>query len=114
MHHHWVRGWCTWCSRRFAAPSYMQLYRAYHAALCDHSLTVHRMIAHQDVPPVVEIDYTNWKGERATRRIRPHDVRHAHNEYHTTPQWLLGSRDLDKDTYRTFAMKDIHSWKELP
>ena len=62
----------------------------------------------------VEIDYTNHHGERAIRRIIPrHIFWSSGNEWHPEPQWLLYARDLEKDADRTFAMKDIHSWKPI-
>ena len=59
----------------------------------------------------VIIDYTNYRGERSTRRIRPNELVFGQNAYHTTPQWLLVAVDIKKNAIRTFAMKDIHSWK---
>ena len=59
---------------------------------------------------VVEIDYTNYKGERAKRRIWPLNMFHGINKYHRGPQWLLAAIDIDKSALRVFAMKDIHSW----
>lgn len=62
----------------------------------------------------VEIDYTNWKNERSVRRIVPINVYFGSNQYHPEQQWLLEATDLDKNAPRTFAMKDIHSWKPIP
>lgn len=60
----------------------------------------------------VYIDYTNHKGERAIRRIRPVSIRHDTSEYHATPQWILRAYDMDRDVWRNFAMRDIHSWNK--
>ena len=63
----------------------------------------------------VFLDYTNWKGERRTRRVTPITVDFTSTEWHPEPQWLLTALDLDKGgEVRTFAMKDIHSWKAQP
>lgn len=64
---------------------------------------------------VVEIDYTNYRGERSTRRILPinNGLRFGSNEYHTIEQWLLPALDVVKGQVREFAMSDIHSWKEV-
>lgn len=65
---------------------------------------------------VVEIDYTNHRGERSVRRIEPDDdfpMRFGRTAYHPEPQWLLDAMDLDKNEERTFAMKDIHSWTTI-
>jgi len=61
----------------------------------------------------VEIDYTNWKNERAFRRI-PINVYYGSNEFHPEQQWLMEATDLDKNALRCFAMKDIHSWRQIP
>ena len=58
----------------------------------------------------VAILYTNWKGETAARRIIPIAVWFGHTEWHEQDQWLLKALDVDKDTERDFAMKDIKKW----
>lgn len=58
----------------------------------------------------VLIDYTNWRGERATRRIRPLRIVFENNEWHPNTQWLLEAVDLDKGEERAFAVAAIHSW----
>lgn len=58
----------------------------------------------------VEIDYTNWKGERSIRKIVPRQLFEGKNEWHPELQWLVLALDLDKQADRNFAMKDIHSW----
>ncbi len=59
----------------------------------------------------VLIDYTNYRGERAVRRIRPLTVRFENSEWHPETQWLLRAVDIEKGATRDFAMKDIHSWE---
>ena len=61
----------------------------------------------------VLIDYTNYRGERAVRRIRPLTVRFENNEWHPETQWLLLAVDIEKGATRDFAVKDIHSWKPV-
>lgn len=61
----------------------------------------------------VEIDYTNWRGERSMRRIKPLGLLFENNEWHTETQWLLEALDVDKRVVRTFALAQIHSWKPL-
>lgn len=58
----------------------------------------------------VVIDYTNWRGERKTRRIRPLRIDFENNEWHPDSQWLLLAVDLDTASHRTFAIANIHSW----
>ncbi len=62
----------------------------------------------------VLIDYTNYRGERSIRRIRPmmpNPMRFDRSDWHPEMQWLLRAHDIDKGMLRDFAMKDIHSWK---
>ena len=56
----------------------------------------------------VVIDYTNYRGERAKRKIRPISIKFGSNQWHAEPQWLMDALDLDKNEVRTFAMRDIH------
>lgn len=60
---------------------------------------------------LAEIDYTNWRGERAVRKIIPICIFYASNTYHKDEQWLLEAIDHDKGEIRIFAMNKIHSWK---
>jgi hypothetical protein len=61
----------------------------------------------------VLIDYTNYRGVRSVRGIRPTGrVVFESNEWHPEPQWLLYAIDLGRNNeIRTFAMKNIHSWQ---
>ena len=59
----------------------------------------------------VEIDYTNWRGERSIRHIWPMQLFYGINKYHSGPQWFVMAVDLEKRAVRVFAMKLIHSWK---
>ena len=60
---------------------------------------------------VVVIDYTNWKGERAKRRIKPLNIVFENNEWHPTSQWMVKAVDMEKLETRFFALANIHSWK---
>lgn len=62
-------------------------------------------------PKAVLIDYTNYRGERKRYRVRPVGFDWGTTQYHTEPQWLMRALDLDRQVERTFAMKDVHSWK---
>lgn len=64
-----------------------------------------------DQPRWVRIIYTNYKGERRTYTIIPHQVTFGNNEWHTTEQWLLSATDIDRNVVRQFAMKDISTWE---
>lgn len=60
---------------------------------------------------VVSIDYTNWRGERSERRIRPLRLLFENSEWHHETQWVLEAFDLEKRAKRSFAIANIHSWK---
>jgi predicted DNA-binding transcriptional regulator YafY len=60
---------------------------------------------------IIKIVYTNYKGETGLRTIIPKEIIFNSNEYHKEEQWLLIAFDLDKNAERTFALKDIKSWK---
>lgn len=60
---------------------------------------------------IVEIVYTNWKGVTAIRHIIPKDIFFGSTEWHTEEQWLLNAFDVDKQADRSFALRDIKSWK---
>lgn len=62
---------------------------------------------------VVEIDYTNWRGERSVRRIKPLRLFFGKTEHHVTDQWLLDAFDYGKDAERTFSIKDVHAWRPV-
>lgn len=55
----------------------------------------------------VTIEYTNYKGVTATRRIIPKKLWFGATEYHPQEQWLLRAYDLDKSAYRDFALVDF-------
>lgn len=58
----------------------------------------------------VSIDYTNYRGERRARLIRPLSLYFGTTDWHPTPQWLLHAVDCEKGEVRDFAMSSIHSW----
>lgn len=59
----------------------------------------------------VRIDYTNFRGERAWRRVVPLRWVFETTEWHPEEQWIMYGIDLDKMRERGFAMKDIHKWE---
>ena len=60
----------------------------------------------------VTIDYTNWRGERGHRYVRPIRMEWGSNEWHREPQWLLIAYDAERRAERAFAMSCIHSWAQ--
>lgn len=63
-----------------------------------------------DLAQMVRIDYTNYRGERAVRRVVPHRLYFGEVEWHSGTQWILDAWDVDKDAIRSFAMVDICRW----
>ena len=57
------------------------------------------------------IDYTNWRGERAERRVIPYTLKWGSNEWHPEMQWMMLAHDVDKKLDRWFAMNAVHSWR---
>lgn len=62
----------------------------------------------------VNIDYTNYKGERRTREIWPIRIIFGTTPEHPEDQWLMYALDTARGVFRTFAMKDIHAWVPIP
>jgi uncharacterized protein (DUF1684 family) len=63
---------------------------------------------------LVEIDYTNWRGERRKRQIIPTGrMEFANTEWHPDTQWLIEATDVEDGKLKDFAMKDIHSWQPV-
>lgn len=63
---------------------------------------------------LVEIDYTNWRGERRKRIVRPIEIKFQSTQWHPESQWILRAIDINDtlgDSVKGFAMKDIHSWE---
>lgn len=58
----------------------------------------------------VKIIYTNYRGKKSERIIKPVSLWYGSTEWHTEEQWLLHAIDLEKDAERDFAMKDIEHW----
>lgn len=63
---------------------------------------------------IVTIDYTNWRGERRTRKIIPLCIKFEANKWHRIPQWLLLAIDMETTGEKTFALSGIHSWTPTP
>lgn len=63
-----------------------------------------------DRATLVQIDYTNWRGERGKRNITPIGTWFGKTDWHNVPQWFMKAMDQDKKQIRDFALKDIHSW----
>ena len=62
---------------------------------------------------IIEIDYTDWRGERRTRQIRPIRAWFGTTVYHPGLQWLWSAWCLESMEERDFAQSGIHSWRVL-
>lgn len=56
---------------------------------------------------VIRFWYTNHKGEKAFRTVRPTKLYYGESEWHHGKQWLLNGICHDRNELRTFAIKDI-------
>ncbi len=59
---------------------------------------------------IVRIDYINYRGERAIRRVIPGRCYLGEVTWHPGVQWVLDAWDVDKDAIRSFAIADIQRW----
>jgi predicted DNA-binding transcriptional regulator YafY len=59
----------------------------------------------------VVIDYTNWRGERSERTVRPIRFYFGSSQWHPRMQWLMEAFDTSKSTNLVFALGGIHSWR---
>lgn len=62
---------------------------------------------------ILILDYTNYRGERSTRRVRPIRWEWSQSEFHPGgTHYFLRALDLDKQDIRMFLASDIHSMSE--
>lgn len=59
---------------------------------------------------LVTVNYTNYRGETADRKVLPINIQFKSNEFHKEKQWLMSVYDVERGVHREFAMKDIHSF----
>jgi len=59
---------------------------------------------------IITADYTNWRGERRFRRLRPRLVWFGATDYHPEPQWFLRARDLEDGAVKDFALAGFHGF----
>lgn len=61
----------------------------------------------------VVLDYTNWKGDRRLRRVRPGQLWFGLSEWHGDRQhWFLRAIDIETMQVRDFLLSNIHSMAE--
>ena len=59
---------------------------------------------------IVNVVYSNYRGETAIRKIIPKRIWFGRTEWHPENQWILDIFDIDKKAERSYAMKDIKAW----
>jgi predicted DNA-binding transcriptional regulator YafY len=62
----------------------------------------------------VIIDYTNHRGDRRERKVFPYRIEFRETPDHKPAQWVMSVWDPEKRAQRTFALKNIHSWRIAP
>ena len=65
-------------------------------------------------PFPLEFEYNNYRGERATRRVHPSFFWWKTSEYHPGgPLLVLAGFCQDRQAWRDFDTRDIHSMREI-
>jgi predicted DNA-binding transcriptional regulator YafY len=65
--------------------------------------------------PCLKIEYTNYKGVRSWRTIRPIALYHGeHRPFYHGKRWLLRAWDVDRQAERVFDVHKIHGWDVPP
>lgn len=61
----------------------------------------------------VEIDYLNWRGERAWRKVRPLCVVFRVSEWHASEgrQWILEAVNVEDGKRKDFPLRHVHGWR---
>lgn len=64
---------------------------------------------------IVQVTYTNHRGETALRTIRPIRIWFGSTAWHQESQWMLECFDLDRMQSRDYAMSGIKGdWQVAP
>lgn len=79
------------------------VYLAGNSPASDQSSTEDKTMADATEIPPLTFTYTNWRGETATRTVRPIGISYASTEWHPEPGWLLHAYDDEKKAGRDFA-----------
>lgn len=59
------------------------------------------------VLPLLRFEYINWEGKKAIRQVKPIEIWFGKTKWHPKKQWFLKAIDIEKDSERSFALKDI-------
>ena len=58
----------------------------------------------------VEIDYTNWRGERRKRLVRVIEFWFGKSAWHPEEQWLMRAFCVESGEDRDFAVTGLHGF----
>ena len=61
----------------------------------------------------VEVNYVNFRGEKAWLKIMPLSMRFGTSKWHQEPQFLLKVLDVKKFKVREFAMNHCEQWRQV-
>lgn len=59
---------------------------------------------------VIAVEYKNYRGETAVRKVIPLELYYGNTEYHPQDQWLLRVWDMEKDAERIYSLQGIKKW----
>lgn len=67
------------------------------------------------VDEIITIDYTNWRGERRERHVRPIGIQFTCTEHHPEKQWLMWGLEKkdNEEVLRAYAMVNIHGYRGM-
>ncbi len=62
-----------------------------------------------ETPEILELNYTNYRGENSNRKLLPINVWHGVSDFHKEQgeQWFLKAYDTEGQKIRDFAIKDF-------
>lgn len=61
-----------------------------------------------DVGPPVTVEYRNYRGEVATRRVSPVGIWYGNTDWHPELGWLLHCYDWGKEDWRDYSLTDCN------
>jgi len=61
--------------------------------------------------PAISILYVNHRGVKAWRKIVPSRMWYGVTIWHPAEQWFVDAFDVERDSFRTFAIADIVEWQ---
>ena len=62
------------------------------------------------IEQTAKVKYKNYRGEVSVRTIIPKNIFFGKTDYHKEEQWLLKVWDVEKNSERVYALKDVLEW----